>query len=144
STVQPVELALSAFAGLTPVEMLGLTDFPKIGTQPYFLTLPPYYFYWFNLHAAPVAAVTRRPQDTATPLDALPALLMSAIWESLLDGNVRTLLEREALLPFLQRQDWFAGRGRTARAACFVDWGLLRGGEHPVFITIVEVDYKKG
>ena len=31
-----------------------------------------------------------------------------------------------------------------ARAARFVDWGLLRGGEHPVFITIVEVDYKKG
>ena len=53
STVQPAELNLSAFAGMTPVEMLGLTDFPKIGAQPYFLTLPPYYFYWFSLQTAP-------------------------------------------------------------------------------------------
>src|SRR6266566_3781703 len=37
--VQPVELDLSAFAGMTPVEMLGLTEFPKIGQVPYFITL---------------------------------------------------------------------------------------------------------
>jgi maltose alpha-D-glucosyltransferase / alpha-amylase len=42
-TVQPVELDLSAFAGLVPVEML------PIGTAPYFLTLGPYGFYWFEL-----------------------------------------------------------------------------------------------
>ena len=69
---------------------------------------------------------------------------MSAIWESLLDGNVRTLLEREALIPFLQRQAWFAGTERVARAARIVDWGVLRGGQHPVFITMVEVDYQEG
>jgi maltose alpha-D-glucosyltransferase / alpha-amylase len=48
-TVQPVELELSAFSGLAPVEMLGYTEFPKIGTAPYFLTLGPYGFYWFEL-----------------------------------------------------------------------------------------------
>ena len=48
-SVQPVALDLSALAGLTPVEMLGYTDFPAIGTQPYFLTLGPYGFYWFEL-----------------------------------------------------------------------------------------------
>ncbi len=48
-TVQPVELDLSAFAGLVPVEMLGYTEFPPIGTTPYFLTLGPYGFYWFEL-----------------------------------------------------------------------------------------------
>ena len=47
--VQPVELDLRAFAGLTPVEMLGYTDFPVIRKQPYFLTLGPYGFYWFEL-----------------------------------------------------------------------------------------------
>jgi maltose alpha-D-glucosyltransferase/alpha-amylase len=47
--VQPVELNLSGFAGFTPVEMLGYTDFPVIGQQPYFLTLGPYGFYWFEL-----------------------------------------------------------------------------------------------
>lgn len=48
-TVQPVELNLSALAGLTPVEMLGYTEFPTIGLAPYFLTLGPYGFYWFEL-----------------------------------------------------------------------------------------------
>jgi maltose alpha-D-glucosyltransferase/alpha-amylase len=48
-SVQPVELDLRAFAGFTPVEMLGYTDFPTIGELPYFLTLGPYAFYWFEL-----------------------------------------------------------------------------------------------
>ena len=48
-TVQPAELDLSAFEGMTPVEMLGYTEFPPIGTLPYFLTLGPYGFYWFEL-----------------------------------------------------------------------------------------------
>jgi maltose alpha-D-glucosyltransferase/alpha-amylase len=48
-TVQPAEIDLRAFAGLMPVEMLGLTEFPAIGETPYFLTLGPYGFYWFEL-----------------------------------------------------------------------------------------------
>ena len=48
-SVQPVELDLRAFAGVTPVEMLGYTDFPVVGESPYFLTLGPYGFYWFEL-----------------------------------------------------------------------------------------------
>ena len=47
--VQPAELDLSAFVGLVPVEMQGYTEFPAIGTEPYFLTLGPYGFYWFEL-----------------------------------------------------------------------------------------------
>ena len=31
---QPVELDLSHLAGMTPVEMLGYTEFPRIGTEP--------------------------------------------------------------------------------------------------------------
>src|SRR5207253_2692514 len=52
-TVQPVELDLSAFKGMTPVEMLGLTEFPRIGELPYFLTLAGNGFYWFRLQQTP-------------------------------------------------------------------------------------------
>jgi maltose alpha-D-glucosyltransferase/alpha-amylase len=48
-SAQPVELDLQAFAGMSPIEMLGYTEFPPIGTLPYFLTLGPYGFYWFEL-----------------------------------------------------------------------------------------------
>ena len=39
--VQPAELDLRAFAGLLPIEMSGLAEFPRIGDRPYFLTLGP-------------------------------------------------------------------------------------------------------
>ncbi len=46
---QPVELDLAHMAGMTPVEMLGYTEFPLIGTEPYRLALGPYGFFWFEL-----------------------------------------------------------------------------------------------
>ncbi len=33
-TVQPVELDLTSFRGMMPVEMLGQSEFPRIGDQP--------------------------------------------------------------------------------------------------------------
>jgi maltose alpha-D-glucosyltransferase/alpha-amylase len=47
---QPVELMLADHAGKVPVEMIGRIPFPPIGELPYFVTLPPYGFYWFTLH----------------------------------------------------------------------------------------------
>jgi len=49
---QPAELDLSAFEGYVPVEMLGYTEFPRVGKLPYFLTLAPYGYYWFELRRA--------------------------------------------------------------------------------------------
>jgi maltose alpha-D-glucosyltransferase/alpha-amylase len=49
--VQPAHLDLSAFAGMVPIEMFGYTEFPAIGAAPYFLTLGPYGFYWFELQS---------------------------------------------------------------------------------------------
>jgi len=48
-TAQPVELNLSEFRGVEPVEMLGGTRFPPIGDRPYVLTLGPHGFYWLRL-----------------------------------------------------------------------------------------------
>ncbi|MBW3651675.1 MAG: alpha-glucosidase C-terminal domain-containing protein [Actinobacteria bacterium] len=46
---QPAELPLQQFAGRTPIELLGRVPFPKVGELPYFVTLGPYSFYWFQL-----------------------------------------------------------------------------------------------
>ncbi|MDQ3517562.1 MAG: alpha-glucosidase C-terminal domain-containing protein, partial [Gemmatimonadota bacterium] len=47
--VQPVEIALDRFCEWTPVELFGKTEFPKIGDKPYFVTLGPHAFFWFEL-----------------------------------------------------------------------------------------------
>ena len=133
----------SRFKGMIPIEMLGLTEFPRIGDLPYFLTIGPYAFYWFRLQPAPAAA-SRVATDPTTEIAQAPGLLVGAAWETLLEGNVRTLIERERLLPFLQRQRWFGGKARKTRNARFIDWGVLRRGPQPIFLTLIEVEYDDG
>jgi maltose alpha-D-glucosyltransferase/alpha-amylase len=50
---QPVELDLSRYHGMTPVEMSGNIPFPQIGELPYLITLGPHGFYWFRLERNP-------------------------------------------------------------------------------------------
>ena len=53
---QPAELPLIRFEGKTPIELLGRVPFPRIGELPYFVTLAPYGFYWFELVDSPGGA----------------------------------------------------------------------------------------
>src|SRR5437899_2612543 len=95
-TVQPAELDLKAYAGLVPVEMWGLTEFPRIGERPYFLTLAPYGTYWFALRQEPMQVRPRAaaPLDPAAAiLESLPSLLMGVEWHGILDSATRDLLE---------------------------------------------------
>ena len=46
---QPAELPLQRWNGKTPIELMGRVPFPRIGELPYFITLNPYAFYWFQL-----------------------------------------------------------------------------------------------
>jgi maltose alpha-D-glucosyltransferase/alpha-amylase len=54
---QPAQLPLQRWEGMAPIELLGRVPFPPIGELPYFITLPPYGFYWFGL-------VERHPSST--------------------------------------------------------------------------------
>ena len=141
--VQPVEIPLEAFAGLTPVEMLGQTQLPKIGEQPYFLTLAPYGFYWFQLQEVVVPTASRTvPVVDEHP--AVPLLFAGVVWDAALDGSMRGIIEKQALVPFLQRQRWFGGKARPIASARLVDWTTLRRGAHPAFFSLVEVHYRDG
>lgn len=104
---QPVELDLSAMAGRVPIEMLGGTPFPTIGTLPYLLTLPPYGFYWFELSedAAPPAWHASGPQQMPEYL----TLVLRRRGALLLMEGSRRALSREVLPLYLERQRWFAG-----------------------------------
>ena len=101
------------FAGLTPVELLGQTEFPRIGEQPYFLTLAPYGFYWFQLQEA-VVPITARTAPVPDDHAALPSLFVGVVWDSVLDGGLRSIIERQALVPFL-RAAALVRRQRRAR-----------------------------
>jgi maltose alpha-D-glucosyltransferase/alpha-amylase len=142
-TVQPVEIPLGEFAGLTPIELLGRTEFPRITDRPYFLTLAPYGFYWFQLQES-VVPLTARTAPIVEEAAALPALFAGVVWDSILDGSMRSIVERQALGAFLERQRWFGARTRRLAGARLVDWLTLRRGAHPAFLTIVEAQYADG
>jgi len=49
SAAQAAELDLAAWEGAIPVEMFGGSIFPRLGREPYPITLGPYGYYWFKL-----------------------------------------------------------------------------------------------
>ncbi len=116
-SAQPVELDLSRFRGLVPVELLGNSSFPPLGDLPYFLTLPGHGFYWFRLakeavaprwhqesppYAEPPVLVLPAGRETARSVDRVPLRL---------PGRQVAQLEREALPNFLGTRRWFAAKG---------------------------------
>ena len=142
-TVQPVSIPLAQFAGLTPVEMLGQAQFPRLSDQPYFLTLAPYGFYWFDLQEVVIPATSRVAPALDEPA-ALPTFFAGVVWDSILEGGLRTLIERQALGSFLHRQRWFSGKTRQVASARIIDWTALRRGAHPAFLAIVDVTHLDG
>ncbi|MDQ3068880.1 MAG: maltose alpha-D-glucosyltransferase, partial [Acidobacteriota bacterium] len=143
-TVQPVELNLAAYDGWTPVEMLGQTVFPRIGELPYFLTLHGHGYYWFTLERQPAAIAVRTFTQQSGAVAPPAPLFAGPAWEALLDSDVRTFIEKDLLLPFLERQRWFGGKGRHATSARFVEWIRVSEAPDPIFFTIVHVDYESG
>ena len=116
-TPQPVELNLAEFEGRVPVELIGRTEFPRIGDLPYLLTLPGHEFYWFEMTENDAEPEWRTESETAE----LPLLVMAAGWQSLFvehrTGAQRALAEQlrgrfvELLPDFLENQRWFAAKG---------------------------------
>ena len=106
---QYVELDLSEFRGMRPVELFGQTSFPPIGELPYLLTLGPHAFYWLALEPTPV-----EPGTAEHPV--LPTLIAPGEWDSLFAPDHRGRLD--AVLPRLLRgRRWFGSKGRRVTSA---------------------------
>ncbi len=111
--LQTVELDLSEWKGMVPMELFGSTDLPVIGEAPYFLTLGPHSFFWFSLQpkAAPLLQ-----GDGQVPATALPEIKVTDGWDSVLLGSARERLE-SVLLGYIRQRRWFAGKARRLKSA---------------------------
>ncbi len=103
--VQYVELDLASYAGVVPQEMIGRTQFPRIGELPYLLTLGPHGFYWFELPAPePVVVGPAASMPELSVLATLPVLRGDGPLAERFREPDRD--EVEALLPaFLERRN---------------------------------------
>jgi maltose alpha-D-glucosyltransferase/alpha-amylase len=115
---QAAQLDLTQFAGYTPVEMFGRTDFPVVSAHPYTLTLGANSFFWFALekHEAPVQTVS---QTTATAAMRLPTVFVPSlanIWEESIRASIASILPR-----YLQTCRWFRSGNRRFRSLEITD-----------------------
>jgi maltose alpha-D-glucosyltransferase/alpha-amylase len=110
---QPVELDLSAFKSMAPIELFGRMRFPTITDAPYPMTLGPHNFYWFSLEPKPQPAPAHPEKGS---LADLPPLAVVGDWEEVLASNARARVE--AVLPdWLRSQPWFASRSASIKLA---------------------------
>ena len=134
--VQYASLDLSRFRDHIPVELFGLTEFPRIGSDPFFVTLGPHAFYWFQIRRADRAHEVLMPGGRARP----EAHFSRAGWDALVrDGDTAVL---ENVLPgYITSQRWFQGKGRALRDVRVTDLlpGTAPGANHR--IALVNVQY---
>jgi maltose alpha-D-glucosyltransferase/alpha-amylase len=143
--VQPVELDLGRFQGHAPVELFGRVRFPVIGEEPYFLTLGPFSFLWFQIVERETLAIgPSDDQGSASLAEEAPSLSLPGGWETLMEGPTRAALERRVLPKFLARQRWFGAKSRTLETVSIRDWVVLVDRPLPVFLVFIRAYYSDG
>jgi maltose alpha-D-glucosyltransferase/alpha-amylase len=135
-TAQAVELDLSAFAGRTPVDIVGGSAFPPIGQLAYMLTLPPYSFYWFALVTSDVLPAAS--QVPSAPLPEYATIVVRRDISEVLGPTGRTILEREALPLYLQKRRWFGSKGEKLHGVRFAYAVRLGEGIRSSLFTEIE------
>lgn len=105
-TAQAVELDLSPWEGRIPQEMLGRTNFPRIGQLPYLVTLPPYGFFWFQLNEE-----SGNVEETKLPRE-ISTLVLGPTLQSLTSGWTLRTLENDVLPGFIANRRWFGEKNQ--------------------------------
>ncbi|MDQ2075833.1 maltose alpha-D-glucosyltransferase [Marinimicrobium sp. ABcell2] len=145
-TAQAVELDLSAYAGLVPLEMTGGSTFPPIGELNYLLTLAPYGFYWFLL-----AHETKYPEWYTPPPEPLPDYLTLVLRSGVMDvlePPLKDSLEQDILPAYLAKRRWFGAKGEVIKGDRLIHQASLphsanngSGAElENILLTEIEVD----
>lgn len=122
-SAQPVALDLSEFRGRQVVEVLGRSNFPDIGDQPYLLTLQGHSFFWFELVPPPEDAGINGWLQASGP--EFVTLVMPQGWSDLFGRHNRPQLEREVLPAFLPRQRWFAAKDQRLQSVAVAAYGEI-------------------
>lgn len=138
--VQYVELDLSPFTGMVPVEVFGRTEFPAVGEHQYFLSLGPHSFYWFALVPPARDEVVL---DIEAFVSKLAQLRVSGRWDAVFQGESRSRLE-EVLSRFLRTRRWFGGKARHLKWARIQELLPLADSTRPAVFVLVRVEYVDG
>ena len=136
--VQPVELDLSIWENLVPIELFGRQEFPQIANRPYFLTLSPHAFFWFSLEAK--VAADAQPVAAPSVADELPVLSCGGSWEEVLEEPHAVKLEGR-LQSYVPGRRWFAGKSKTVKGVQVQEKIRVTSNGDAAMLVICQVDY---
>jgi maltose alpha-D-glucosyltransferase / alpha-amylase len=136
---QAVQLDLHKFAGYTPVELFGKTDFPAVGEGFYPLTLGPNSFFWFSLEQRelPTVITTSAPETRQQSIPVLTIPNLRDIWDPGIRASIAAVLPR-----FLSLRRWFQAKDRRLRSIQITELIALNDGKYR--IAFVRVEYATG
>jgi maltose alpha-D-glucosyltransferase/alpha-amylase len=134
---QCVELDISRFAGFVPEEAVSGNKFPAIKNTPYLFTLGFYDYYWFVLRKEAPASVQLESDKT-------PEIVLSARWESVLEGKAKERLERDVLPRYLATCRWYGGKARALQQVRIVEAIAVDAEPYPTELAILDVRYTEG
>src|SRR5438477_1369590 len=138
--LQVVELDLSKWKGMVPIELFGATELPVVGDAPYFLTLGPHSFYWFSMQPRAAAAV---PADWGLAAAVLPEIRVAGSWDSVLFGSAKERLEA-ILVPYIAQRRWFAGKARRMKSVSIADAIEVPSTDRSAYLLAIVVSYAEG
>ncbi len=130
---QWTELPLADYEGRVPVELFGSVEFPRIGSDPYLISLGPHSFLWFRLAADPVAA------ELAPGGADLPELA----WRGDLAARLKRSSDEvaEVLLRWVVARRWYRGDKHPVARAQVTDVVAIPS-DPPAVLTFLQVQYR--
>ncbi|MCB1323312.1 MAG: alpha-glucosidase C-terminal domain-containing protein, partial [Leptospiraceae bacterium] len=134
--VQYVELELEEFEGLVPMELFGHTRFPPIGELPYFLTLAPYSFYWFEL--------TSEEEENGDAEFKPPLLENVRSIRDFFPARKPGVVQNEIVPNWLRHARWFAGKNRRITGISIIESIILSEAHGGLLSLLVQVEYTEG
>ena len=138
--LQAIELDLSKWKGLVPVELFSSNEMPVVGDNPYFLTMGPHAFYWFAMQPRAAPSIQ---SDGGQPARVLPEVRVAGGWEAALVGGSKEALEA-VLLGYIPQRRWFGGKARRIKTATITDVVSVPGAEGNSYLTSVVIGYAEG
>jgi len=137
--VQCVELDLSAFMGMVPIELFGQTEFPPAGGRPYFFTLGPHGFFWLALEQRAAQELV----EIATSVSQLPAVAVTGRWDFVFQDRAKAALEK-VLPDYLRIRRWFAGKAKRIKSVQIREALPVPNKSKQAYITLLDVEYMEG
>jgi maltose alpha-D-glucosyltransferase/alpha-amylase len=132
---QPAEIDLPDFKGYVPVEVFSKNKFPPVREgAPYFFTLSPHSYQWFEL---------RKAYPNVEQRSSLPHLRADS-WEDLMSSALRQQLESDILPHYLSTTKWFMGKERAMHTVSIIEQVPITLPEGAASLWLLEVAYESG